>query len=373
MNTPTSMERLTLREFFLFALVIVITTLACIAAAEVGTRIAFPEQLVDHCSGGPGLLGHKADCELRLKAAEGSWIDFRFNECGFRSPSCAPTSGPRLVSIGSSTSFGYLVSYDDTWSVKAARALSKECGTPIDVQNTGGEDAWGDLNVVTARASELKKLNPTAVALVITPFDLFRAQPEGTDPAAIIAAARGQGEARKLGPLERARVLLKESRATQMAQHYLFGNPDIYINSYLLLGDKADFLREPLTLRWQKRLEHLDHAVRTIAEHAAAASAPLYLVLAPTEAQAELLGERNQQRAKVDASLLVHEVRAIATRNQAVFVDATTPFEQVKDTQDYFYRSEGHLNSLGHAVLAQAMITAVEKSNGIQQLCRNAR
>jgi hypothetical protein len=140
-----------------------------------------------------------------------------------------------------------------------------------------------------------------------------------------------------------------------------------------MLGDKADYLRFPLSSRWRERLIQLDHAVRAISKEAAAASAPLYLVGAPTEAQAELLEQTSERPTGVDPNLFAREVASIATRNNATFVDAITPFSRIKEVQNYFYRSEGHLNSLGHEVLATAMINAVAKNGDVQRLCGSGR
>lgn len=372
---PPSTRRFTLLEFTLFLAVIAATTAVFSVAAEFTARWLFPEQLIDSCAGGPGLIGHKPDCSMRLKAAEGSWVQFHFNDCGYRGPPCRPAAPPasRLVVLGSSTSFGYLVPYEDTWSNEAAATLARGCTEPIDVQNIGGEGAWGDLNVTVARASEIRTLHPSLVALVITPFDLFVMQPEGTDAMTIIRSAMQGAATTKRSAIERLRVILKDSRAAEIAQHYMFGDPKVYVSSYLLLGDKADYLRSPLTERWRERMSQLDHAVHAIAREAGAVSAPFYLVVAPTEAQAEMLADPSLQRSRLDPSLFGREVAAIAARNHVHFVDGIGPFASVKNPQNDFYRSEGHINALGHSVLAHAMVSAVRSNGDTNRLCGDGR
>ena len=77
---------------------------------------------------------------------------------------------------------------------------------------------------------------------------------------------------------------LKQSRALNMAQHFLFRNPSVYLPLYLRYGDKADFLRPPFSPLAGAAAD-AGRADRRLAEKAHRANVPFILGFVPQEAQ----------------------------------------------------------------------------------------
>ena len=69
------------------------------------------------------MLGDRAlpNCTARYKAGEGPWAENSYNACGYRTEHpCGPKppGSFRVALIGSSTSMGYLIPYQQTFAVR---------------------------------------------------------------------------------------------------------------------------------------------------------------------------------------------------------------------------------------------------------------
>jgi hypothetical protein len=363
LNGPGPRPALPRRDWLLLPLVAAVTALACLVLAEGASRVVWPENKVDHCVRRDGSQLPLANCVTYEKAAEGPLVETRFNECGYRATGSCRALEPgtaRMAVLGSSTSWGYLIPFGDVWSVQAAAAITAKCGRPIDVQNLGG---FGNIAQVAARAPEALELRPQLVAFVVNPFDLFEAaQPEFNPPAAPLRHVRQRS---RLDLMASAKSLMSYSRAILMAQHYIFSNPETYATTYLHYGDKADFLRVPLSSAWRTRLDLLDAGVGRVAAQLRPSGTSLLVVYAPQEAQADLIAT-GQIVPGVDPFAIDKAIAKIATRHGALFADGAQAFLRVKDAPDYYYRADGHLNGLGQALLgrtaAQTILAAPPSS-----------
>src|SRR5207248_9371256 len=82
----------------------------------------------------------RPNCSMREKNAEGEWVEYRFNECGYRSAaSCRtkPAGTIRIALMGSSVSEGLFVHYEEMFATTAGEALSRIAGRPVEFQNLG--------------------------------------------------------------------------------------------------------------------------------------------------------------------------------------------------------------------------------------------
>ena len=357
--SPTAPDRsLRRRDWLILPLIACATALAFVLAMEGTARVARPESKSDSCVDYADDARVKPSCTSTVKAAEGPWVENRYNECGYRGTgSCRPPAPgtARLVVVGSSTSWGYLVPLDEVWSVQAAQLIQARCGSPIDVQGLGG---FGNLNQAAARLPEVVALHPQLVALVIAPFDLLNMPAGGFDPDPQAHAIVPMSKPADHGAVQRLRALAAGSRAILIAQEFAYLDPSKYTSTYLNYADQADFLRPPFTPAWAARLAYLEAAVAHMAARLRPSATPFLLVYAPQQAQADMIAG-SAAPPGVDPRAMNHAIAAIAARHGVLFADGADAFAGVQAAPTYFYRADGHLNGKGHSLLAQAAASAV--------------
>ncbi len=350
------------RDLWLLPLIGIATLVILLVVGEFASRFAYAEQEVDACALSDPLLGsrYRHDCTSTGKTAEGPWVVYHYNDCGYRSAgSCAPVpAGTRRIAIiGASLAQGWLIPQAQTAAVILANDLQAACGAPVDVQNLGSIDHTGYRLVPLLQ--QALALKPQAVVLMIAPHDIENITPP-TSVSGVPAPA--EPPASETGVLRRLFVLLKSSRLVVVAQHFLFRNPDIYIPLYLRYGDQADFLRVPLKQAWQARLGVFDDLLGQLAALSHAADVPLVLVYAPQQAQAGLL-VRHPLPPGVDPLAFGADIGRLADRHGVIFHDATLDFQRLPDPMSLYYPVDGHISGVGQpvigAALARQFLTAV--------------
>jgi hypothetical protein len=351
MNRTQMLQTLPRKDWVLLPLIAVVTTLALLLAAEVIARIGWPEDTKSSCL--PKLGRPPANCTARIKAFEGVWHEESFNECGYRGtgPCNETPAGGRIAVLGSSTSWGYLIPFDQTWSVQAARQIGARCGIPPDIQSLGG---FMSLNEVAQRLPEVVALRPQLAVLVIAPFDLLEMPKGGFD----VHSNAPRQPKENGGLLTRLNGLIMSSRALGLAQHLLYRDPNFYTKAYLRFGDKADFLRPPFSSAWLARLAYVDTGIGYIADQLRVANVPLMLVYAPQQAQADIVAAA-MRFPGVDPLALDTALADIAARHGAAFVDGARAFERIGNAWSYFLPVNGHLNENGHNLLGRAVASSI--------------
>ncbi len=355
-----SAHKLPRRDYLLLPLLSVLTIAAMFTVCEAATRTIWSEQEDDVCFVNDPIAGFhfKPNCTARVKNAEGPWTTNSYNDCGFRSPtSCGPKPADsfRIAILGSSVSQGVFVPYEETFPARAAAELERVCHFKIDVQNLGVPNS--SPIYVYRRLEKALALRPDLVIFVITPFDLE----QQIDPQQLAERNNrtihddAPAATLTLSPYKRLQKLLTGSRSTFVAQHFLLQNEQTFIKLYLLYGDKADFLRQPLTEAWQKRFNDLDVIVGDMSKRARSAGARLLIVPVPSRAESAILSTRHPI-AGVDAAAFGRRVEQIAAKDGADSVDLMTRFRQIPRSEDLFYAVDGHLTGDGQAVIAQGLV-----------------
>jgi len=352
-TTTIATRGLPKRDLWLLPLISVTTLLALVIVAEMGARIAWPEEKANSCAKPDSALGYRfrADCTSTMKSAEGPWYTNEYNDCGYRSAQpCTPVpAGTRRIAIiGSSIAEGYLVPYPDTIGARLAQDLSRRCGAPVEVQNLGGMGYFSGHRPLL-RLEEALTLRPNAVVLVLTPFDLetgIMEEEEDLTPAGPVV--------NHLGIRGRLFIHLKESRAFMMAQHFRFRDMAVYLPLYLNYGDKADYLRPPFTPPWQERLRRLDERLGQWSERAHAAGVPLSIALIPQEAQLVLMAQHAPPPG-VDPYALPAAIAAIAARHDVGFVDTSDVLKTQASPELLYYQVDGHLSGDGQPLAAKSI------------------
>ncbi len=360
-QAPDQIQALPRRDLILLPLISLLTMILLMGAAEIGTRLIWPEEKADSCLAKHGELGYRAspNCISHTKAAEGPWVENHYNDCGLLSRnSCRAPVGDRLrlAAVGSSISFTYLVPWDQSWQGLTAARLSKMCGRPVDYQNYAG---LYNLNESAMRAPEAAATHPQAAVMFIDTTDLFQDPPADFDlnlAAHLDHITPLPGHLPGLAGLRdnlQFKRLKADSRAALIGEHFAFKSGRTYLDLYLRNGDKADFLRPPFTPAWRRRLAVLDKDLGYMADQLRAQNAPLLVVYVPQQAQAELISGLSGPG--TDPYAINKAIGDIARRHGATFIDASPRFLSVRDVPSYFYPVDGHLNDKGNAMLAEVV------------------
>lgn len=356
---PPLRQRLPRRDYLLLPLLSLLTILVIFAVAEVAARLIWPAQENDVCAIFDQKEGFalRPNCVSHLKNAEGIWTTNRYNECGYRSEtSCGPKppGSKRIVILGSSVSQGMFIPYDQTFFASAAKRVEAACRKKIDVQNLGVPNSSPIF--VYRRLNEALALNPDVVLFVLTPFDLEqridpRELAERNEPISQIVRAP---VILKLGFFKKVENLVLESRAVLMVQHYLFSDEDTFLRLYLMYGDKADFLRTPLTPAWENRFANLDLIIGDMARRTRASGASLIVMPVPSRAEAALLSTQHPP-SHIDAAAFGRRLESIAAKHDAGYIDLMETFRTIPKSENLFYVVDGHLTPDGQNVLARRL------------------
>jgi hypothetical protein len=162
---------------------------------------------------------------------------------------------------------------------------------------------------------------------------------------------------------------LRESRAVYMAQHFLYQDPDTYLNLYLLYGDSAGYVRSTFSPAWQQRLANLDVILKDMVDKARAAGVPVVLLLGPQPSQVALINTR--AREGIDPYAFSKAVAAIAAKYAVPVADPLTAMTGLSDPMSLFYVVDGHFGKRGQQIIADTLDSKL-LSSGIPafQSCR---
>ena len=344
------------RDLWLLPLISLLTVCLPVGAAEIASRLIWPQHLMNSCRLADPEVGvrYRPNCSSMMKTSEGPWYVSAYNDCGYRSDaSCGPLPAGhrRIALLGSSLSEGYLVPYRQSIASRIETDLTQSCGAPVEVQNLGALASFGAQLLL--RMDEALRLHPSAVILTVAPFDLE----EDLDP--------GIGQPRREASLSKRVVQgLKDSRALQMMQHYLFRDPSIYLPLYLRYGDRADFLRPPFTEKWQERLRILDKIVAGLTERAHRADIPFVLAFIPQEAEVAMMAHGRNVPAGIDPAALPAAIGAIAAQHGAAFIDTSLGLRTDPAPEHFYYTVDGHLSDEGQPAVGAYIAQRLAADNG---------
>jgi hypothetical protein len=350
------------RELIILPLVSLLTLTSLWIGTDAACCLVWPQHDEERCIESDPVIGSHAvpGCTTQRKVAESPWVEERWNACGNRSlGGCEriDTDAVRVVTMGTSTSWGYMVPLAQTWFVRAATELRARCGREFDAQAPGG---WPDLYENAARVPRVLQLHPDVVVMIVTPFDLAEITGAPFFDTALVGRSRPHPVKRPLRR-EQLRQLLFPGRTLLVVEDFLYQDPDLYVSNYLSGGDRVDYLRPPLSQAWRARLQFTEGALGYMATRFQASGVPFIVILAPNEAQAEL-ASGVARPPNVDPYALGSALAQIAARHNIVFADATRAYARVDHPQSTFYRVDGHLNAAGDAILGSVAAGVVART-----------
>jgi hypothetical protein len=359
-TAPAGRATLPKLDYFLLPLLSLFTIIVLFGAAEVVTRILWPAEDNDVCLVTDSIGSYRArpNCTVRLKNPEGPWATYHYNECGYRTyVPCGPKPPGtiRIALLGSSISQGLDVPYEQTFATRAAFDLARATGHDVQIENLGMQNV--SPLYCYRRLGEALALQPDLIVYAITPFDVE----QNMDPAAL--AHRNDPNAMDSKPavryplswLKLLQYTLNESRAVVMAQHFLFSNTETFVRLFMNYGDKADYLRQPLTPAWQTRFANLNLILTDMAARSHQAGVPLIIMAAPSRPEAALanLADRPPHTNPFTFNRRLGEM---AAQTGAAYIDAVDEFSRLPHSEQLFYVVDQHITPEGQAVLSDALV-----------------
>jgi len=353
------------RDFLILPLLGILTALTLTVGTETAARHFFFEIDADSCRIQDANIGfvYRAACISHVKSLAGPLVTNQFNECGFRSKeSCGPKPAGtvRIALLGSSTSEGFFVAYDQAYATRVAADLTQEFGRPVEVQNLSVQECYPICEF--HRLHEALALKPDLLLLGVSPFDI-----EHLDPSELpnrykpMPVTHTSSSANKtVGPLERLVKLGKESTTRIVFEHLLFQDTPTYLRIYLHHGDPADYLRPPFSPAWESRLNAFEVLLSEISEESRAANVPFVLIEIPTMAQASLASTQNLP-AGIDPYAINRRLSEICSRHGIQFISGLDGFQGISAPSRFFTVEDGHLNAAGHAMIGRAVVEQLTK------------
>jgi len=363
-NSGPEAASLPKRDYLVLPLLSFLTVVTMFGVTETATRLIWPELKINSCTIEDPIGGDrfKPNCTVRAKIAEGPWTTYQYNECGYRSAtSCGPKppGSLRIGILGSSMGQALHIPYEEAFFSIASNKLSQSCGRFVDVQNLGVPNSSPIF--AYRRVQEVLALKPDVVLYLLAPFDVEQQilPAEMAERDDLLRPFSAPPVKVTVSPLNRLERMMIQSRTVLMAQHFIFQDKENFIRTYLLYGDKADFLRQPFTQAWQDRFANLDLIIGEMAERLHAANVPLIIIPVPSRAEAALLSSR-QWPAHVDPFAFGREIEAIAVKHGAGFIDLTQRFSRIPDSEDLYYVVDGHPTPEGHRIIAEELVQKLE-------------
>ncbi len=301
----------------------------------------------------------------RGNAAETRPVDYRFNECGFRTPhSCRPAAPGifRIVMIGSSFNFGLYVQQSESFAVLLESMLSIRLQRPVDVVN---ESIFKAFDGAWAQRSELiMQPRPQMILWPLTPHDMVPC--DGPPPPAgepkMPAAELNFGSPTALW----ATVINKLSKSTEgvMLQHYLFRSESQYLDHALMEHSEVEYLRVPASAFERACIAQFAADFHQVAANARAAKVPLVVTLLPAHEQAIMLANDSWGQG-YDPNQLGRQVRRIVEAEGVRYVDIMPELRSVPNAGAGYLPVDGHPNREGNRMFAELVGTALMRTGTV--------
>ena len=333
----------------------------------------------------------------REKIFESGMVEYRFNNCGFRTDEpCGPKPPGtfRIVLLGSSFAEGMRVPQDQTFAARLPALLTQGTGRKVDVYNEAMQ--WGTPSSIDLKVNQILAAQPDLVLWALTPWDVenvslilpyVKGVQEGLQsgeasiepplpeaPRNLVErfedAVKKHGSPAQLVGAAWQRMLdpLQDTRSVFMLQHLLYQSQSQYIRHYMMQGDSAGFLRTPTPQFWEKRIRRFDDDFGFVAKQMHNAGVPVVAVLLPHRAQAVMV-ESGQWPAGYDPRHLNAALQPIVARDGATYIDILNDFRTIPNADRLYLPIDGHMSAQGQGVLAQ--LIAKELTNGsVPQLKR---
>ena len=346
------------RDLIILPMLVLGTLLTLCLLSEVGARLYAPALDDMVCIAGSrslGLTHGRANCTDTVKIPEGPVVTYSYNACGYRSEApCGdkPAGGRRIAVMGGSFAMGYAVPYQDSFGARVEQRLRSLCGGRVEQQNLGSLGT--NLVGVYRKLGEALALKPDLILVAVLPFDIQDYIPSDQ------VRDRDQPEPKPIDTPEPTLVrrlsdFTRSSRALAVARHVMLSDRKLYMRAYAMSGDSGDFLRQPLSAAWERRLADFDTLLGAMAAKTRAAGVPLAVLLGPHLAQVILMTSESVPPGH-DPWLLGRRLGEIAARHGVEMIDSTLDFARIAAPERLIYTVNGHPDGKGYAVIAESVV-----------------
>jgi hypothetical protein len=364
-------ERLPRRDWLLLPLVVLSVTIVFLGVSDFVSDRMFPEFGRFTCTSkdGLGLQRLKPNCLCQYKNPEGPLVEYRFNECGYRSERPCGSKSPgslRVVLIGASVTMGLYIPGDETYAARTEAALNRTCARPAEVQNMGGMVRFSDQWKL---ADEALRLSPDVIVLTVAPYDLET-----------LAATAQLSDRHSQTPVERAKLAwrnlvlkTRESKLVFAAEHFMLLDTQVLYETYNNIGGSREVMRFPQTPAGEQMYAEFSEALDRMMAKLRDSGVPVLVMALPNRIIAAMVSNRSNLEG-TDPLWFGHRIGEIAVQDGALALDVTPGFASVAHAERLFYPVDNHPNGDGHAVIAKALVDRLTDGS-IPQLaaCRIAR
>jgi hypothetical protein len=346
-------DRLPRRDWVLLPLIVLSVTVVFLGASDLLADRMFPESGQLNCAimDGFGLPRQKPNCVCRYKNPEGPLVEYRYNECGYRSAKpCGikPRDTVRVVLMGASVAWGLYIPDDETFGARTESAMNRICSRPVDVQNMGGMVLFRDLPKL---AGEALRLSPDVIVLTVGPYDLeelgVTEQQSDPHPPTII----GMTKLAWHNIMARAR----QSKFVFAAYHYMLLDTQVLYEAYMHMGGSREVMRSPQTPEGNQMYAEFAKALDRMMAKLTASGVPVVVMAVPNRVAAAMVSNRSHLEG-TDPLLFGHRISEIAVQHGALALDVTRDFANFPHAEQLYYPVDNHPNGDGHAVIGQALV-----------------
>ncbi len=361
------------RDFVLLPLLSLLTVCFILGASELTARRLFPRSstttmdclvLDDPATGVRGI----PNCVTSQKTYEDIRpVTYRLNSRGHRAGkelTPKPAGTFRIVMVGSSIAEGVRVPVEQTFATLLPEELSRETGRKVDLYNEG--QIYGVPHRVDLAFQDALDAQPDLVLWIITTYDLqfvtLTDAPWAAPHSRRPPPAEQQRQSQSHGTISHlwsvAMSALDRSRTALMLRHAIYKSQTQYVNSFLMQGDGAAFLRSRLDASARLKLNQFEGYFADVSRRAQHAGVPLVVAVVPQGAQATMIS-MGTWPAGSDPFKLGREVRSIVERHGETYVDVLQGYRQVVNAQQYFLPVDGHPTARGHLILTRLLANAL--------------
>ena len=355
-------ETLPRRDVWLLPLVVILVVVVVLGASELVARRLFPERGRFSCGQEAGSGGHhfKANCVMHYKNPEGPDVEYRFNECGYRSGApCGPKAPGtlRVVLMGTSVTMGLYVPEDQTLAARIEKTLGGVCRRRLEVENLG---AIVDMASQPEVVDEAIGLSPDVVVLTVSPYDVEESPPANeSKPQPLTISAKSKDYWRRL------KLRIRNSSFVLAAVHFSLLNEQILYHVFLGNGASRDLMSSPPTPGGDRMYSDFSAILGRMMPKLRSAGIPVVVVAVPNRAAAAMVSNHSRVEG-IDPWLFGRRISEIARQQGALPVDVTSRFATSPHAERLFYAVDNHPKGAAHALIADALLEHLTSGSILQ-------
>jgi len=349
--TERSEEGIPRRDWLLLPLVVLSVTTMFLGLSYLVADHMFPEKGWFTCNTRDrrGFMRHKPNCVCRYKNPEGPLVEYRFNECGYRSArpcGAKPRDTLRIVLMGASMTLGLYIPEDETFGARTEATLNRICPRAVEVQNMGGVRFKDEYKL----AEEARRLSPDIIVLAVAPFDL-----EDTAEAAQPSNRHTQTGLGRTTTWPDLMLRTRESKLVFAVEHFMLLDTQVLFEVYKNMGGSREVLRYPQTPAGERAYSEFAKSLNRFMTGLTGSGVPVIVLVVPNRVAAAIVSNHSQLEG-TDPWWFGRRISDIAVQQGVLAVDTTQDFANFAHAEKLFYPVDNHPNGAGHAVIAKALV-----------------